>query len=519
MKKRIPSIKKCLISNSKSAILSAIEIHNKPLFSYRYEVCVLLVINAWELLLKAYIYKFMKHVRLFRKDGTTKPFDECLDCVASEIGKKFASSHQSISLLYKYRNLIAHFYSEEMDVIIFSLLKPNIVFYNRFIRQYFDIDLSKETGLILLPIGFSKLYSPIDFISNNSVISESPKILKDFIGDIINSTKKLVEQGIDEPIIVDFKINLINEKRIKNADLIAGINNQLSNNAIFTVTQKHSSIKLTDDPAAIAVRLSREKEGTQGTLIHEELSNQLFDEINNVVDINTLLTKDENNFVLGESIYYRIYAERDHVKYNVDIYYLLSKVALNEFYSPFLFWIIHLPAEKISQLIYCLLEDIHYPNILALIRLTTLLSENINEWLFKCFDSKWSKNTQFPNYYWKLKEIVTKSKNQNERCALALNLSLGNRISIPHVENGKSLQDLFNNNQLANQYLTQTCFLRFNGEKRYKQISRILDAICYCKQLEVLGASVEQEMKRSKKWNKMKIHVRSDVEIKKDENE
>jgi hypothetical protein len=105
--KRKSPVAKSLLHNSKAAILSAIEVHNKPLFSYRYEVCVLLVINAWELLLKAYIYKHLKKVKLFRKDSTTKPFDECLECVAANLGNKFAPIHESIKLLYGYRNNMA----------------------------------------------------------------------------------------------------------------------------------------------------------------------------------------------------------------------------------------------------------------------------------------------------------------------------------------------------------------------------------------------------------------------------
>jgi len=44
-------------------------------------------------------------------------------------------------------------------------------------------------------------------------------------------------------------------------------------------------------------------------MLHEELSDGLFDEINNVIEANTLLSGGKDAFFLGESIYYRIYAE------------------------------------------------------------------------------------------------------------------------------------------------------------------------------------------------------------------
>jgi hypothetical protein len=455
----------------------------------------------------------MKYVRLFRKDGTTKPFDECLECVAGELGNDFASAHQSISLLYKYRNNIAHFYSEEMDVIVFSLLKPNIIFYSRFIKQYFNIDLSKETGLILLPIGFSKPYSPIDFISNNSLISESPKLLKDFIGDILNSTKNLIEKGIDEPIVVDFKISLINEKRVKNADIIAGVNNQIQNSAVFTVESKPSSLKITEDPSAPSIRLTRDKDGTHGTLIHEELSKNLFDEINNVVDTNVLLTKDNGKFVLGENVYYRIYAERDHVENNSTKIFMLAKAALNELYAPFFFWITKLPAELTAQLIFDFLAHIHYPNIRSLIKLTTLLSPKVNDWLFSCLDFKWGNHPQPPTYYWNLKAIVKNIKNQKDRCLLALQQSQGSKIEISNIDNGIPIKELMENNQFTHKHLSQACLLRFDGDKKVRTASRILDTICYFKQIEALGLNVEQEMQRSINWHRMKEIIYASTEV------
>src|SRR5260370_41053913 len=46
-----------LVRNAKSALLAAIEIYNKPGFQYRDECFVILLLNAWELYLKALISK------------------------------------------------------------------------------------------------------------------------------------------------------------------------------------------------------------------------------------------------------------------------------------------------------------------------------------------------------------------------------------------------------------------------------------------------------------------------------
>src|SRR5271163_1843264 len=90
---------KALLANAKAAMFAAIEIHNKPIFKYRYEVCTLLMLNAWELALKSYIAKDLKNVKLVKKDGSTKPFRECVACVASKLGKLFEPTKQSLMIL------------------------------------------------------------------------------------------------------------------------------------------------------------------------------------------------------------------------------------------------------------------------------------------------------------------------------------------------------------------------------------------------------------------------------------
>jgi hypothetical protein len=46
-----------LLRNGKAAMLAAIEIYNKPRIDYREECCVILLLNAWELTLKALLSK------------------------------------------------------------------------------------------------------------------------------------------------------------------------------------------------------------------------------------------------------------------------------------------------------------------------------------------------------------------------------------------------------------------------------------------------------------------------------
>lgn len=51
-----------LAGNSTSAMMAAVEIYNKPRFAYRDEVSVIVMMNAWELLLKAIVSKAGKSI-------------------------------------------------------------------------------------------------------------------------------------------------------------------------------------------------------------------------------------------------------------------------------------------------------------------------------------------------------------------------------------------------------------------------------------------------------------------------
>jgi len=71
---KIMNIIDYLVNNSKSALIASVEIHNKPIFPYRYEVVTILLINAWELILKAYLLKNAPDVKVIREDGTVIPY-------------------------------------------------------------------------------------------------------------------------------------------------------------------------------------------------------------------------------------------------------------------------------------------------------------------------------------------------------------------------------------------------------------------------------------------------------------
>lgn len=434
-----------------------------------------------------------------KKDGTTKTFDECLSCVLSTLGEKFSASYESITLLYRYRNDIAHFYSENIDLIIFSLIKPNVSFYAKFLKEQFKVDLAAETGLVLLPIGFSKPYSPIDFISSSSAIKASSIAIKEFIKGIIDSTNRLVKEGIEEPIIVDFKMSLINEKRIKNADIIAGINNQIEGLPSFTVNNS-TNIRVSNQPGVPLVRVTRNKEESTGVICYEQLAEGIFDEINNVLDANNLLAKGKSVFLLGENLYYRIYAERNYVKATNDKLLMLVKTAISDFYSPFYFWLIKLPPDLIANIILEYSNSQKNYHIRSILKISILTSPIIVEWLFRKHEVLFKNDPQPPDYYWNLKKAFEK-KDKLNNILRAIDKTMGTKIELSNGSKGVFVKEILSKPDTAIDYLSQSCIDIFNGNKEIKSSARALDIIAYGGVLEKVKDDIVQAMQNSEMWN------------------
>lgn len=80
-----------LKKNVYSAFSSAIEIHNKPNIEYRYENVTILLLNAWELILKAFIRKYT-YKSIFKDNDYTISIDEEIS-----IAKKYLTEKGIIS--------------------------------------------------------------------------------------------------------------------------------------------------------------------------------------------------------------------------------------------------------------------------------------------------------------------------------------------------------------------------------------------------------------------------------------
>lgn len=81
--------------------------------------------NAWELVLKAFVKKRIKTKNIFTKDGHTISIDKAIDYTEEYINtiepRSFTAVKENLLLIESYRNNIVHYYNEQLEPYIFML--------------------------------------------------------------------------------------------------------------------------------------------------------------------------------------------------------------------------------------------------------------------------------------------------------------------------------------------------------------------------------------------------------------
>jgi hypothetical protein len=244
------SITKLLLDSSQAALFAGVEIHNKPHIAYRYPTAVILVINAWELALKAYVYKYIGKKRIYEDDAIhTISFSKAAILTRDHINtikknKEFEATFNNLVLLNNYRCSNIHFIDSKLDPVIFMLISKAVLNYDVFLKEYFKKDITKDDNLIVLPVGLKLPLDPIDYLKQNY-----EKAHNVFVNEVISTIRKLREKSVHDSIVVGFDMLTAGVKKISNADIVAAID---QNNGEIKLMK---SIRITDDPNAPAMRI------------------------------------------------------------------------------------------------------------------------------------------------------------------------------------------------------------------------------------------------------------------------
>ena len=196
----LPKYKK-LVEKSVSAAISSIEIYNKPDFKYREENFSILMINAWEILLKAKILKdnwwkinsiYIQDKKVTKTWAKTKRFYPKLNRSWNPMTLSISESmtilkldkilFENIDLLILIRDNSTHFINDDKDLSkkILEIWTSNLKSYVTCCKDWFNYDLSKY-NFYLMPISFFHTFEVTSFSVNNH--SKQIENLKTYISN------------------------------------------------------------------------------------------------------------------------------------------------------------------------------------------------------------------------------------------------------------------------------------------------------------------------------------------------
>lgn len=188
-----------LVDKSVASIISAIEIYNKPDFSYREEIFSILLVNSWELLLKARMLQQSNNklqvIQISKKtktkegnpakrfypdtnrSGNFKTIDIYKAIESLKLDKTLKANLESV---IEIRDNSIHFYNKDktLDKKIQEICTASLKSYLFCITNWFKYDMSRY-NFYLMPISFYHSFEMESF-SINSLPKQEKNLLKFF---------------------------------------------------------------------------------------------------------------------------------------------------------------------------------------------------------------------------------------------------------------------------------------------------------------------------------------------------
>lgn len=218
-----------LLGNAQAAMIAAIEIYNKPVFKYRDECVVILLLNAWELLLKALLSKngdsvFYKKRRkeayrtLSWSDAFTKSEKYFPPSIAPLPVKK------NLDLLGTYRDNSVHFYNEkEFGALLYALAQTSIKNFRDLLDAKLSIKLEEQVNWQLLPIGIRPPVDLVAYLTGRSAKEKSAAV-RQYLSEFARAVEEV--RAVDQDsgrLLTIFNVKLESVKKIGEADAVVGV--------------------------------------------------------------------------------------------------------------------------------------------------------------------------------------------------------------------------------------------------------------------------------------------------------
>ena len=239
---------------------------------------------------------------------------------------------------------------------------------------------------------------------------------------------------------------------------------------------------------ATPITITKERSLSSGILYHEEITEGVFEEINQVLKANYQIAPSKADFVFGESVYYRIYAERQHVEIKSENVELLLRTGTVRYYGSFLYWVLIADTGTLMDVLVDESVNPKNPNVYSIIRLYTIMGDEFLNLLYLNWQNKWKNHQQPPDYFKKVENLIRSKKKKGNRIYQAI-ASIGSpEKDIPDLEGGKiSILDLSRNSEKSRQLLSKYCMKEFSESAHYRSYCRCLDFCSYGDEIQKMA--------------------------------
>lgn len=223
-----------LLANAKSAMIAAIEIYNKPTALYRDECVVILILNAWELALKAILSKNGQSVFRKGKKNVTLSWKEALERARVHFPKDIAyvDVRENLGILDDYRNNSIHFYNEkDFGIALYPLFQAAVLNFRDVVSHCLEVNIEDMVTWNVLPIAFDIPIDVVSYMSDKSNERRSSHT-KQFFSKLVKAIEKVESDGGDAGrLMTVFNVQLNSVKNIGDADAVIDF---------FPVKDKHT---------------------------------------------------------------------------------------------------------------------------------------------------------------------------------------------------------------------------------------------------------------------------------------
>ncbi|WP_431278257.1 DUF3644 domain-containing protein [Leifsonia poae] len=229
-----------LFDNAHSAMLSAIELFNKPRIAYRNEITVILVVNAWELALKGLLRQ--NKIRIFKKKQRGRPYesltlDQCLEIARNRKLWPAALDGAAVSVniqgLQEFRNRATHLYNADgLGAVVYSYLQQTVLNFRDFLVIVSGKDIAESITWDLLPLGATTPSEAVQFMRVDPDSRAVPAI-NEFLAELRKGIESVEHAGGDTGrIYTYYDVNLHDKKQASAADLSVAVNQDASGKVV-----------------------------------------------------------------------------------------------------------------------------------------------------------------------------------------------------------------------------------------------------------------------------------------------